>query len=220
MPADATHTMSALFSSGWTGFAAAAIGLALFLLILRRPSPVSRLPAHFVVVDIETTGLSANTESIIEIAAIKVRLDEANHYAAHAALVDPGREVPPIITQLTGITSDMVRGRRGIDEEIQAFLDFVGPDPLVFYFAEFDMKFLRKAARAVGRAINNPVIDAVPIAHRAFPRAPDHKLTTLANLMGLSNDGAHRALHDCLTTLRLIQYARAKETQGRNLGSA
>jgi DNA polymerase III epsilon subunit family exonuclease len=182
----------------------------LYWVYRRRSSSGVRLPQHFVVVDIETTGLSSHDDAIIEIAAIKVRLNEEHHYAAHAALVDPGREVPPVVTRLTGITTDMVRGRRGINEEMAAFLDFVGNDPLVFYYAAFDLRFLRKAASAIGREIRNPVLDAVPIAMRAFPQAPDHKLTTLTALMGLSTEGAHRALHDCMATLRVIQYALAR----------
>jgi DNA polymerase-3 subunit epsilon len=177
----------------------------------RRAVPPVRLPPHFVVVDIETTGLSAEADAIIEIAAIKVRLDEQSHYASHAALVDPGRSIPAEVTRLTGISTEMVQGRRGIDAEIAVFLDFVGDAPLVFYYADFDMRFLRKAAEAIGRTLPNRIIDVLPLAQWSFPRAPDHRLSTLAAFVGHPDTVAHRALHDCITTLRVIQYARAKE---------
>ncbi len=190
----------ALLAAGWVGWH-----------VYRRPSPLAGLPPHFTVVDIETTGLSSECDAIIELAAIKVRLGEEHPYATHAALVNPGRALPAEITRLTGITEDMLAERRGIREETAALLDFVGDDTLVFYYASFDMQFLRRAAGAIGRTIGNPVLDAVPIARRAFPRAPNHKLTTLSALMGHSTDGAHRALHDCIATLRVIQHARARE---------
>jgi DNA polymerase III epsilon subunit family exonuclease len=205
-------SVDSALSEGWMGWVAAFVVLFILYVSYRRySSPLRRIPSHFIVVDIETTGLCPDTDAIIEIAAIKVRLNDKNHYATHAALVDPGREVPSVTAQLTGITTEMVKGRRSINEEILDFLQFIGREPLVFYHPEFDLKFLRQAALKVGREIENPILDAVPIALRAFPRAPDHRLTTLAGLMGESADGAHRALHDCIMTLRVIQYARARE---------
>ena len=196
------------------GVVALALAGGAWLVRRRRPSPLDQLPAHFTVVDIETTGLSAERDEIIELAAIKVRLGEEHPYATHAALVQPGRPLTAEITRLTGITDAMLAGRRGIGEELAALLDFVGNDTLVFYYASFDLQFLRRAARALGRDIGNPVLDAVPMARRAFPRAPDYRLTTLSGLLGHSTEGAHRALHDCIATLRVIQYARAREANG------
>jgi hypothetical protein len=82
-------------------------------------------PLHdttFVVVDLETTGGSPDTEAITEIGAVKIRGGEV--IAEFATLVDPGRSIPPYIVELTGITTAMLIGAPRIDRVLPSFLEF------------------------------------------------------------------------------------------------
>jgi DNA polymerase III epsilon subunit family exonuclease len=164
------------------------------------------LPEQFIVADIETTGFSATKDKIIEISAIKIHRNSNNHNTL-TALINPGIRIPAKITKITGITDKMVRGEGKIEDELKEFLHFFGELPLVFYNASFDMKFLKEAAKMIGREINNEVIDALQIARMAFPNLTNHKLSTVANHLNISTEGAHRALNDCAITLQVFNRA-------------
>src|SRR3954465_15751503 len=97
----------------------------------------------FVVVDLETTGGSAVTESITEIGAVKVRGGEV--LGEFATLVDPGRTIPPQITLLTGITDYMVADAPRITAVLPPFLEFIRGTVLVAHNAGFDVGFLKAA---------------------------------------------------------------------------
>ena len=167
------------------------------------------LPDKFIVADIETTGFSAAKDKIIEISAIKVQRD-SNSYNSLTVLIDPGIKIPAKITKITGITDKMVRGEGKIENELKEFLHFFEELPLVFYNASFDMKFLKEAAKKIGREINNEVIDALQLAKLAFPDLKNHKLSTVANHLKISTGGAHRALNDCAITLQVFNRASQK----------
>jgi len=168
------------------------------------------LPDTFIVADIETTGLDADRDEIIEIAAIKVSRDSDQH-ATLSALVRPSEPIPASITRITGITREMVDSDgEALDKVIHEFLDFFADHRLVFYNSPFDMGFLQNAAARVGRAINNPVSDALAMARQAYPDQGSYKLTSLAAVAGLSTSNAHRALVDCEMTLAVYSGAVAK----------
>src|ERR1700759_3407351 len=99
----------------------------------------------FVVVDLETTGTSPEGDAITEIGAVRVRGGEV--LGEFATLVDPGREIPPQIVALTGITSAMVCDAPKIDAVLPMFLEFARGAVLVAHNAGFDVGFLRAAAR-------------------------------------------------------------------------
>ena len=167
---------------------------------------VDHLPEQFIVADIETTGFSAAKDKIIEISAIKVHRDSNNHNTL-TALINPGIKIPAKITEITGITDKMVIDEGKIEDELKEFLHFFGELPLVFYNASFDIKFLKEAAKMIGIEIHNEVIDALQIARIAFPNLTNHKLSTVANHLSISTDGAHRALNDCAITLQVFNRA-------------
>jgi len=159
------------------------------------------LPKHFVIVDLETTGLDVDTHEIIEIAALKVQRDPERH-TTFAALVKPVHTVPSDITALTGITQAMLDHQgEHVSEVMATFLDFVGEARLVFFNASFDGAFLSKAAKCIGRTMDNPVSCALDMARRAWPGLRSYKLVALAQSHGLETRGHHRALTDCALTL-------------------
>ena len=179
----------------------------------RREAEGAFVPEHFVIVDLETTGLDADTHEIIEIAALKVQRDP-NRHTTFTALVKPRQPIPSDITMLTGITQAMLDHQGAPLAEVMAtFLDFVGEARLVFFNAPFDGAFLSKAAYGMGRTMDNPVSCALDMARRAWPGLSSYKLSALAHRHGLDTRGHHRALTDCALTLP-IYWAAATQLGG------
>ncbi len=174
---------------------------------------ISHLPEQFVVVDIETTGLDPEKHEIIEIGAVKVNRDSKVHTTL-TALVKPKGKLPKKITELTGITDEMLaRDGEILESAMSDFLDFVGDLRLVYFNAPFDHAFLTKAAETSGRKIENPVSCALDMSRRAWPGLKSYKLASLAGIGGLDTNGNHRALKDCELTVTV--YAAAASKLGR-----
>jgi DNA polymerase-3 subunit epsilon len=166
-----------------------------------REAEGSFVPEHFVIVDLETTGLDADTHEIIEIAALKVQRDPQRH-TTFAALVTPVHPVPRAITALTGITQAMLDHQgQPVSEVMATFVDFVGEARLVFFNAPSDGAFLSKATKRIGRTMDNLVSCALDMARRAWPGLRSYQLVALAHSHGLDTRGHHRALTDCALTL-------------------
>lgn len=159
------------------------------------------LPPHFVVLDLETTGLNPLMDEIIEIGAVRVTLSSKNH-TAFQMLVKPVRKVPRKITEITGITQEMV-DREGVPirAALSQFVDFIGDLPLVTFNAEFDMSFLCAAAKREQIAIGNSYACALKRARRAWPGLQSYRLIDLAKRGNLSTVDAHRALGDSIRAL-------------------
>nr|MDT0664960.1 exonuclease domain-containing protein [Micromonospora sp. DSM 115978] len=102
----------------------------------------------FVVVDLETTGVSPSEDAITEIGAVKVRGGEV--VAEMATLVNPGRSIPPMITVLTGLTDRMVAAAPPVEQVVPTILEFSKGAVLVAHNAGFDLGFLRAAAERAG----------------------------------------------------------------------
>lgn len=178
-----------------------------------RPADLSMLPERFVVYDLETTGLEASRHEIIEIGAILVNRDEDEHLTFQT-LVKPTKRIPKRITELTGITADMVESEgRELHEALTLFREFVGELPLVAFNAEFDDAFLRAACESLAAPhFTNEVCCALKLARRAWPGRKSFRLSDLARDGNLSAEGTHRALGDCRRTM--IVYAAAARQVG------
>ena len=108
-------------------------------------------PLHevtFVVVDLETTGGDRTADAVTEIGAVKVRGGEV--LGEFATLVDPGRDIPPAVVSITGITEAMVVDAPRVDAVLPAFLEFCRGCVLVAHNAPFDIGFLRAACERLG----------------------------------------------------------------------
>jgi len=159
----------------------------------------------FVIVDLETTGGSADADAITEIGAVKVRGGEI--LGELGTLVDPGRAIPPRIVEITGITTAMVRDAPQIDAVLPAFLEFARGAVLVAHNAGFDVGFLKAAAARTG--IPWPrfqVLCTVKLARRVLSRdeAPSVRLSALATLFGADTTPTHRALDDARATVDVL----------------
>ena len=159
----------------------------------------------FVVVDLETTGGSAQTEAITEIGAVKVRGGQV--LGEFATLVDPGRSIPPQITILTGITDTMVYDAPPIGAVLPAFLEFIRGSVLVAHNAGFDVGFLKAACARMDLPWPGPaVVDTVRLARKVLTRAeaPSVRLSALADLLGARVAPDHRALTDARATVDVL----------------
>lgn len=165
-------------------------------------------PLHevtFVVVDLETTGTSAQSAAITEFGAVKVRGGEV--LGEFQSLVNPHQPISPYIAQLTGITNAMVATAPSLESVLPAFLEFLGDAVVVAHNAKFDVGFLRAACRQLEYTWpGNEVVDTVQLARRVVPRseAPNCKLSTLAALFGARVTPEHRALADALATVDVL----------------
>jgi DNA polymerase III subunit epsilon len=159
----------------------------------------------FVVVDLETTGGSPKDSAITEIGAVKVRGGEI--LGEFQTLVDPGREIPPYISVLTGITSTMVAAAPRIGSVLPAFLEFARGAVLVAHNAPFDLGFL-KAACAENGIVWPPAasVDTAVLARRLLTRdeVPNCKLATLAPYFSTRTEPCHRALADARATVDVL----------------
>lgn len=159
----------------------------------------------FVIVDLETTGGRAAEDAITEIGAVKVRGGEV--LGELATLVDPGRGVPPQITELTGITTAMLRDAPPIATVLPSFLEFAAGAVLVAHNAPFDTGFLRAACERHGVSWPKPpVLCTVRLARRVLTRdeAPSVRLSALAALFATETTPTHRALDDAHTTVEVL----------------
>ncbi len=166
----------------------------------------------YVVFDTETTGLKDEFDKIIEIGALKVInnevVDEFN------VLINPESKIPDIITNITGITDDMVRNEKTISEVLPSFLEFIGDLPLIAHNAPFDIGFINRNMSRCGMSLlPNKTIDTVELARIYIPRAYNYKLETLKHYFKLEF-GSHRSVDDCKTTNYIYQECkkRAMET--------
>lgn len=141
--------------------------------------------------DIETTGLDPVNDAIIEIGA--VRFNGTRVEAEYSQLINPGRPIPPMITQLTGITDEMVRREPPIKAIIQDFENFVGTCPVLGHNVRFDLGFLKKQTRAFEY---NDIIDTYELAAVFLPTASRYNLGALQQLLSIPFPATHRALDD------------------------
>lgn len=151
----------------------------------------------YVVFDLETTGISAATDQVVEISAVKVRGGQV--VGEFSTLVNPGRPIPRAASQVNGITDAMVKDSPSFLEALEAFLDFAGDAVLVGHnIHSFDMKFLYRDARKFWNRIpDNDYIDTLHLSRMCLPQLHHHRLVDLAEHYGISPEGAHRALNDC-----------------------
>jgi DNA polymerase-3 subunit epsilon/ATP-dependent DNA helicase DinG len=157
------------------------------------------MPKTYVSLDLETTGLDPSRDAIIEIGAL--RFDRDRVYERFSTFVNPGRRIPPFITELTGITDADVENAPGARETTQKLAAFVGRDPVIGHNVRFDISFLRRH-RVVQ---SNPSIDTFELAGILVPHASRYSLENLVRELGIDSwEQNHRALDDAEMTRMLF----------------
>ena len=158
----------------------------------------------FCVVNLETTGGSPGYSKVTEIGAVRVEGGRVGE--RYATLVDPGRPIPAIVTELTGIDDEMVEGSPDIETALAGFVAFAGHDVLVAHNAPFDLRFLNyERRRLAGRYFTQPWLDTLTLARRLLNgRVPRHDLGTLAVWADTTVRPMHRALPDAEATAEVL----------------
>lgn len=169
----------------------------------------------YVIFDTETTGLSAVYNNIIEFGAVKMLNGEI--LEKFEMFVDPQEPISNKITEITGITDEMVKGAPLIDKALLEFKKFVGDSILVAHNARFDIGFVNIALKKIGqRELQNPVIDTVELARFLYPRLKNYKLNTLCKNFDIDLSNHHRAYHDAEATGHLL-WKMIMDLQNKNI---
>ena len=162
----------------------------------------------FVALDTETTGLSPRNNEIIEVSAIKYK--GSKKLETFSTLIKPNANIPYNITRITGISNDMVKSAPKKEEIAEKLIEFIGNNTIVAHNASFDMNFLNNSFD--NKFIKNKVVDTVKLSRMMHPYLPNHKLSTVAEHIGVKEDGYHRAEFDCECCAKIyIKYLESKE---------
>ncbi|GKW44870.1 DNA polymerase III PolC-type [Planococcus sp. NCCP-2050] len=158
----------------------------------------------FVVFDLETTGLSAVYDTIIELAAVKIKggqiIDKFESFA------NPHHELSATTIDLTGITDDMVKNAPEVEEVIRNYHEWAGDHIMVAHNASFDMGFLYVSYKKYGIDTKHATIDTLELARMLHPELKNHRLNTLAKKFGIELTQHHRAIYDTEATSYLLTH--------------
>ncbi len=169
----------------------------------KRGESILTLPDDYTVVDLETTGLSAVYDEIIEVAGLKVRGGCVTD--KFQQLVKPHEPISDFISSLTGITNEMVLNAPDLSAVIGRFIDWVGDDVVLGHNVTFDVNFIYDASMTyLNKPFYNDFLNTVRIARRLVKDVSNYRLSTLCEYYDIRVDGAHRALCDCLMTNQLF----------------
>ncbi|HCA55873.1 MAG TPA: type I-E CRISPR-associated endoribonuclease Cas2 [Ruminococcaceae bacterium] len=155
------------------------------------------LLTSYVLLDIETTGLSCETDKILEIGYVEVG---GGRIVSQQSILISVDKIPEEIIKLTGITPELAtRDGSDLKSAIERVFEMIDDRNVLIYNAEFDLAFLKKGAKSCG--IDFPdihLLDVLELSKKMIKDAPNYKLGTIASLLGITNKQPHRALGDCL----------------------
>lgn len=162
-------------------------------------------PEEYVVIDLETTGLNPKNDSIIEFGAVHVVRDTV--VDTFSRLVNPNRRINYFITQLTGITNEMLSSEEDISLILPEFLEFVGDRIVMGHNVNFDVNFVyENCHRVISKPFRNDFIDTMRLSRRLFPEHKHHKLSDLIERFCVGESVEHRALGDAMQTNECFIY--------------
>lgn len=160
----------------------------------REPKPLIHVP-DFIAFDLETTGLDFKNDRIIEIGA--VRFINGKPEEELTSFVNPGKPVPPLITDLTGISDKEVNSAPPFSDIIEKLLQFIGMLPLCGHQIEFDATFLNEELKRTGRsALAGQLLDTALLSRILLQESSRFSLKAVSEHLNINLDNAHRALFD------------------------
>ena len=157
----------------------------------------------YVAFDLETTGLSPDSDQIIEIGAVKIR--DGKISGKYNCIIHPEIEVSDFIINLTGISRDMLRKGIPLKEGVEEFLEFSGDLPVLGHNVMFDYSFVKCSAVREGLTFEKMGIDTLKIARKVHKDFESKSLGALCDYYHIENPAAHRAYYDALATAKLYQ---------------
>lgn len=156
----------------------------------------------YVVFDIETTGLSVRKDKITEIGAVKIK--DGHIVERFSQLINPEKNIPQIVVELTGISNALVENEPVIEDVIQDFNEFCKGSVLVAHNATFDISFIRKEMKNAGILFDYPVLDTLQLARAVIKGVKRFNLSTISKRLGVSLVNAHRAVNDAEATAEVF----------------
>lgn len=157
---------------------------------------------EFVVLDFETTGLTADKDKITEVGAVRIK--DGKIVSKFSSFVNPGIPIPSFIVKLTGITNELVKDSPTIEPVLLELLEFINGATIVAHNAPFDIGFLKHNAKIVGEHVNNSVIDTLQLCRKMFPELEKYRLNIVANHLGINLENHHRAVDDSRATAQIF----------------
>ncbi len=157
----------------------------------------------YAIVDIETTGGSARLEKITEIAIYFH--DGEKITGEFISLINPERNIPYFITNLTGITNDMVENAPRFFEVAKKIVEATEGRTFVAHNARFDYSFIKQEFKSLGYNFKRPIIDTVALCRKLFPGHQSYSLGNICSDMNININGRHRAAGDALATVKLFE---------------
>lgn len=174
---------------------------------LQKSKNLMKFVDDYVLVDIETTGLSPINDDIIEIGAIKVINNKI--VDKYSQLIQINKSLSPFITNLTGITNNMLKSGKEPNIVFNEFVNFVGEEVIIGHNVNFDLGFLtNKCKKYIDYNLTNDYIDTMYLARKLVPDSTNYKLGTLAKYFNISYEGAHRGLKDVEITYEVYNCLR------------
>ncbi len=158
---------------------------------------------EYCVLDFETTGTSAYSSRAIEIGIVKVK--DLKIEETFSTFINPGREIPYFITQLTGIQNSDVYDAPYFDEIAQKVLDFIGESIIVAHNAPFDLSFLKSELKYAGiDKFQNLSLCTLKLARKMYPELKSKSLGSVVKHLGVTHKNVHRALGDATVTAKIL----------------
>ena len=171
----------------------------------------------FIVFDIETTGFSSKNDKIIEIGAVKIKNREI--VDTFSEFIYPKCKIPYKITELTGITDEMVKDADPIEIVLPKFMKFIDGCAVVAHNAAFDTGFIKKNCNDLGLEFTSTIVDTVPMARFLYPDLKRVKLNLVAKYLGVSLENHHRAVDDAKATADIFLISIKKMIEELNINN-
>jgi DNA polymerase-3 subunit epsilon len=165
----------------------------------------------YAIIDIETTGGSAQLEKITEIA---VYLHDGNEITGEfISLVNPERNIPYFITNLTGITNEMVENAPRFYEIAKKIIELTEGRTFVAHNARFDYSFVRQEYKSLGFNFKRNILDTVALSRKILPGHKSYSLGNICKDLNITINGRHRAAGDALATVKLLEILIARDIE-------
>ena len=172
----------------------------------------------YAIVDIETTGGSAQFEKITEIAIYQHNGNKIT--GEFISLVNPERNIPYFITNLTGITNEMVEDAPRFFEIARKIIGMTEGRTFVAHNARFDYSFIRQEYKSLGFNFKRNILDTVALSRKLLPGHASYSLGNICKDLNININGRHRAGGDAQATTRLLEILIAKDTEFNERGSS
>ena len=164
-------------------------------------------PYDYVALDLETTGLVPGYDDIIEIALVCVK--DGIPGETYQTLINPGYEIDEFITDLTGITNEMLSSAPNIVDVLPTVASFICDSVIVGHNVHFDVNFLYDAfVQYLNYPLSNDIYDTLRLCRRLFSDSSDHRLESMLITFGIESGQHHRALADAFDAHKCAEYIR------------